>query len=585
MNWGIGKCYNWRLNNSNGKRSIITLSHYLIITLFFSSCAQVVAPGGGPTDKAPPKVLKYLPDSAKLSFDAKHIEIVFDEYIQLKDLSNHLIISPRMSKQPEITVKSKTLSIVIDKNEQLLPNTTYSINFGNALQDVNENNPYENFRYLFSTGTYIDSLSIKGKVSDAFSQRSEKGILVMLYSSMDDSAAYKGHPDYFTRTNADGTFLISNIRQANYKLVAIKDLNADYKYDEGAEPIAFFKDTVFPALKQNILMEMFQENSKKIQLKKYMHDQYGKIMLIFSQGTDSIGINILNNDRKGVQEFTYFSKDKDTLTYWIKNFEKDTLLLQVNNGSTILDTVEFKMIKKEDALKSKKKPLKLSLTGSPNGNQGFDLGKELSIQFSSPLADFPSSLPIKKDSVKQDFYPHQDGLTTLFFCVWDSTTTVENPEDPSELIHAPTKSAFSAWKENTKYHLFIPPGSITDIFGLTNDSINISFKTKEEKFYGSLKLNLDVYPSERFIVQLLSESGAVVREDNIGGKNQVIEYKYLYPQKYKLRIIDDYNTDSKWSPGNYFKKKPPEKVIYNNETIMIRSNWDAEVDWKVLYIE
>lgn len=565
------------------QNSINTLTHFLIITLF-SSCAQIVAPGGGPTDKTPPKVVKYLPDSAQLNFQTKNIEIIFDEYIQLKDLSTQLLISPPLSKTPEITVKNKTLSIQLDKDENLKPNTTYSINFGNALQDLNEGNPSENFRYLFSTGSYIDSLIITGKVRNSFDQKTEKGILVMLYSDMSDSAAYKGQPDYFTRTNTDGSFTINNIRKANYRLIALKDANADYKYNEGAESIAFFKDTIFPSLKQTILLEMFQEPSRKVQLKKYIHDQYGKILLVFSQGSDSLQITPLNNDRKGVQEFTYFSAKKDTMTYWIKNFEKDSLILQINNGSTVLDTVEFKMIKREEALKSKKKPLKLSVVKSADGNQSFDLNGELTLIMSQPIEAASDALETRKailtaDSIPKEVHILIDGTLISVAGLGDSLL-VEHPDDPSNMITMFALSNRNEWKAETKYKLFISPGTLTDIYGLKNDSIVVNIKTKEEKFYGSLKLNLEVYPSENFIVQLLSESGAVVRQDQIG-KSQVLEYKYLYPQKYKLKIIDDYNTDGEWSPGNYFKRKQPEKVIYNTETIMIRSNWDAELEWKV----
>jgi uncharacterized protein (DUF2141 family) len=405
----------------------------------------------------------------------------------------------------------------------------------------------------------------------------------MLYSDMSDSMAYKGPPDYFTRSDAGGSFRISNIRKASYALVAIHDLNGNYKYDGSSESIGFFKDTVYPGLKQQILVEMFKEPEEKVRLKKYIHDQYGKILLVFSRGTDSLRVMPLNNDQKGVQEFRFFSEKKDTLTCWIKNFEKDSLKLQVSDGSTILDTVEFKMIRREDALKSKRRPLKLSVLKSPDGNQGFDLNGTVVLTLSQPLTaeyGFATSKAIlKEDSLSTEVLLLHQG-NTISIAEYTDTALAEDPEDPSRLIPAPILEPRGHWKEKTAYHLFIPPGTLTDIFGLSNDSIQVKFKTKEEKFYGSLRLNLQVYPSERFILQLLNENGTLVRENIIRGST-VIEYKFLYPQKYKLKIIDDENTDGEWSPGNYLQRRSPEKVIYNNETIMIRSNWDAELDWKV----
>jgi uncharacterized protein (DUF2141 family) len=549
------------------------------------SCAQVVAPGGGPADKTPPKVVRYNPDSAKLNFDAKNIEITFDEYIQLKDLNNQLIISPPLAKTPDISVRSKTMNIVFDKNEVLKPNTTYSIYFGNALQDINENNPKENFRYIFSTGNYIDSLGLKGTVKWAFDHKTEKGILVLLYSSKSDSAVFKEQPDYFTRTAADGSFSLNNIHPGDYQIAAIKDVNSNFRYDEGVEAIAFVDGRVSPGQKNSIDMEMFQEPEKKISVKKYMHEQYGKISIYLTQGSDSIRLTNLSNIGKGVQEFVDFSDHHDTIHYWIKNFTGDSLKLQVNNGNKVIDTLEFKMIKLEDALKSKKKPLKLKVIAGPNGNQSYDLNATFNLQFSAPLEDVSqdAQLPVlfKEDTVqtKTTLLIEND---KVFLPVPGDSVMVEDPNDPGKLILEWSLEHKKKWKENTKYEVLILPGTLTDIFGLKNDSVKVEFKTREEKFYGSLKLDLKVYTSEQFIVQLMSENGTVVRTDNIS-ESQVLNYDHLYPQKYKLRVIDDWNTDGEWTPGSFRNKKQSEPVIYNSETIMIRSNWDADLSWEVKY--
>ena len=567
-------------------KKICKSAHCYICTLLLASCAQVVAPGGGIKDTTAPRILKYNPDSATVNFNSKNILMTFDEYVQLKDLNNQLIISPPLTKTPDITVEKKTLSIVFDKNEVLKPNTTYCISFGNAVQDINENNPIENFKYIFSTGSFIDSLTLKGKVENGFNHTTEQGILVLLYSDYSDSAVYKGQPDYFAKTNADGTFKINNIKAGKYKLAAIKDANANYKYDGESESIGFVDAPIDIADKKDILIDLFQEPAKKVYMKKHIHDSYGKVTLVFNQGSDSIRVNLLNNDMKGVQEYLEFSKNKDTLVYWVKNFIKDSLIMQVSNGNKVLDTVGFKFIKMEDALKSKKNPLKLQVVSSPNGNMGFDMNSEIAMKFSQPITtkekawdvQFREDSIIYKTKWNLGFSGYNNEVVKIGY--YDSTEFYEDPNNPGTFISAPTFKNYKL-KENANYHLLIMPGTFTDIFGLTNDSIKIDFKTKEEKYYGTVKLNITIPETKgNYIIQLLDESGNMVRENFIT-KSEILNYKYLYPRKYRLKLIYDDNKNGKWDSGNYLQHLQPEKVIYNSELINIRSNWDAELDWKV----
>lgn len=565
----------------------------IVFLVLVSSCAQIVAPGGGIKDETPPRVVKYSPDSAQLNFKSRSIEITFDEFVHLQDLNNQLIISPPMENTPEINLKNKKLIIDLNKKDSLKPNTTYCISFGNAIQDFNENNPSDNFRYIFSTGSYIDSLMVKGKVENAFDHKTEKGILVMLYSDLSDSVVYKKLPEYFAKTKEDGTFQINNIRNGNYKIVALKDVNANYKYDGESEMIGFVDTLVNPNEKKNILIELFQEPAKKIFLKKQYHYSYGKVVLVFNQGSDSIKVTNLSKDLKGVQELFDYSKNKDTLTYWIANYQKDSLKLLVSNGNKVLDTVEFKMIKKEDALNSKRSPLKLSVVSSPNGNQGFDLDSEIKLVFNHPISlesKFEKFI-FKQDSLayvgkkgsRLDFL--SEGIFSFVLCAAEGDSLGEiifKKGHPNEAVpNFLSINKLILLKENTNYHLFIPPATFTDIFGLTNDTIKIDFKTKEEKFYGVMKLKVNVPETKgNYIVQLLDEKESVVRENTIK-KTETISYTYLYPQKYKLKIVVDENNNGKWDSGNYLKNIPPEKVIYNRELTTIRSNWDLDLDWIV----
>jgi len=557
---------------------IVSCSFLFIITIFICSCAQVGAPTGGAYDRTPPRVVRYHPDSAALNFNSKSIEITFDEYVQLQDLNSQLLISPPLEYTPDITVKKKTLSIVFDKKEVLKPNSTYSISFGKALQDIRELTPLENFRYIFSTGSYIDSLNLGGNVLYAFDHKTEKNILVMLYSDLSDSAIYKHQPEYFAKTTDAGVFNITNIRPGKYKVIALKDGNTNYKYNEGE--VLGFLDTLVDAGKNNDLsISLFQEDAKNIFLKKNMQVTYGKFLFVFNRGADSLHLNILNKDQfKDVKQLVEYSKMKDSITLWMDHFDKDSLIIQSVNGNTIIDTVKFKLIKKEAVLKTaSRSAFKLTVSSSLNGPE-VDLNNPLAFTFSHPLTKINDSIPVlmKEDTLEYKKYPLVYKRSELFSSLAILTT---NEKIIAKNQVKSTKNPLL--KENTNYSLTIPSGTFTDFFGLKNDTIKLKWKTREEKYYGSveLKVKLDG-TSGNYIVQLLDDKENIVRENSIS-QSETIYYDYLYPRVYKLKVIFDKNKNGRWDPGNYLEKKQPEKILYDVEAVNIRSNWDLDLEWTI----
>jgi hypothetical protein len=282
-----------------------------------------------------------------------------------------------------------------------------------------------------------------------------------------------------------------------------------------------------------------------------------------------------------VKELIEFSKTKDTLTYWIDPVDKDSLILQVNNGNTILDTVRFKLIKKDAALKQNlRNPFRLSLTNSSTADL-FDLNKDIRLSFVHPIEKINESVPISlmEDSSVYSRYP----------LVYN-----KGPESNTVIIHTPKKivaknpvtagsSKNMLLKENTTYSLTIPPATFTDFFGLSNDTIKMKFRTREEKFYGSVKVHIKSEAiSGNYILQLLNEKDAVIRESIISKPEENIYYDFLHPASYKLKIIFDKNANKKWDTGNFLKRQQPEKVTYNVEAVNIRSNWDLELDWSII---
>ncbi len=523
--------------------------------LLASQCAQIVTPSGGLKDTKPPRAIKYIPDSAAKNFSSKHIAIVFDEYIQLNDLQKQLVISPPLKIQPEVKAKGKTLTIEL--KDTLQKNTTYCFNFGNAIRDFTESNAIENFQYVFSTGSYIDSLKLSGTVKNAFDNKTDKGILVMLHDSYDDSVPYKKIPSYFAKTNADGSYKINNIRPGTYKAFALKNINANYIYDSSDELIGFSDSLIKISKNTSLNLVLFKEEPAKQKLKKAAFVAHGHIIFSFATPIDSLKLKFLSKEPKENIVYEY-SKEKDTIHYWFADDFKDSLKLIVSDRGKILDTVQLRPITIEQ-IKSSSRGNKWELVPILNISKDklFDFKKHMTIRFNHPI----------KEAKTNDINLSSGGKKI------DSTNSKISDEAKRNFIFQ------FPFNQDSSYLLFIPPGTFTDVFGLKNDTIKINFKTQEEKYYGTLKLTLKIKTTTKYILQLMSEKGEVF--DYASSDKGVFSYAYLPPDSYKLRIIYDTNEDDKWTTGNYLVKRKPETVIYYSSPITIRSNWDLELDWKV----
>lgn len=552
-------------------------------------CAQIVPPSGGKRDTTPPRTVKYIPDSAAIHFKARQIAITFDEFVQINDLQKQLVISPPMNIPPEVRVKGKT--VFIQLKDSLRKNTTYTFNFGNSIRDFTEGNIKENFQYVFSTGNYIDSIVLRGTVKNALDMKAEKDILVMLYDMYDDSVPYKKLPLFFAKTNADGSYKINHIRPGKYKAFALKDANSNYLYDLPSESIAF-SDTLINISKNTKLdFFLFTEKPEKQKLKKAYVAGYGHLVFVFAKPTELVKLEFMSPEPK--QNTTYeYSQERDTLHYWFVDDLKDSLKIKVIDANIILDTVKLKPVALEATKKSARgEKQKLKANTNIVVNKSFDLNKYLRIHFNHPIivnkqSDF-SGILIKENALPCD-------SCSAYFTVFnqrDNTSFskeiyIHRAGKKSQTIHAETteKSIATAqlyfnWKENSVYQVLIPPKTITDIFGLTNDTIMLEFKTHEEKYYGTFKLNLKMKHKIPYILQLINEKGELFYP--ISSERGIFTYNYLPPGGYKLRIIYDTNQDGKWTTGNYLQKRKPETVIYYPSSITIRSNWDMELDWKI----
>jgi hypothetical protein len=565
--------------------------------LFLSRCANPVSPTGGPKDIKPPQVLNCFPPNYSIHFKEDKIKIEFDEFIQIKDASKQVVISPPMLNNTDNKLRGK--SLIVQFEDSLKLNTTYSINFGEAISDLAENNVLSNFTYVFSTGSYIDSLSYKGKIIDAFNLVPQKDVLVMLYMDDNDSIPFdslpcKVKPYYLTRTNGNGEFYLQNLSAEPLKIFALKDMNNDYLYNLPDEKIGFLdslvhgiylptvvadslkqdstekqdstikKDSlkILPEIKTLTTLRIFQQSDSVQRLLKSALIQEGQVALFFRYPVKQPRFVPLNFSSTLDWKIEESNRRKDTLFLWLKNIPVDSLILQVTDKENIIDTVTFELIKKSDKDKRDKKEKskidRLQLSTNIQGLYFKQFRNELTVTSSYPLSHYSFSnilLVAEKDTL-HPVIKLSDSVKRSF-------------------------KIFYKWREGKKYRVIIPDSTLYSINNLTNDSLFINFQTKVEKDYGSLQLtvNIDSLPTH-YIIQLLDEKENILEDKYLSASGK-IRFDYLNPRTYKIKAILDKNNNGCWDTGDYFKKIQPEEVIYFSKQIEIRANWEVEETWNL----
>lgn len=527
-----------------------------MLLLFAASCAQILTPGGGPKDTTPPHVVDYSPDSAAKNFTGKRIVLRFDEYVQLTDINNQLIVSPPMNTPPDVTIRKK--EIIIDLNDSLLPNTTYTISFGNAISDITEKNVLDNFRYVFSTGSVIDSLKISGSVVNASSLGAEKGIYVMLYKTNGDSVPLKQKPYYFTKTRADGSFLFTNLKAGNYKLFALDDKNSNYVYDNTEERVAFADQPInLTQDLDSVNLRLFKEQPTKQKLVKGSQIGTGKFLFVYALPMKHPKITAPHLPPSS-EMYSEYSTNGDSINVWINNLTADSVLFQVEDSRAIIDSVKIIVAKTTNrhgrGTSSTDESHKLKLAANSNSGGLFDLGKPLIITASNPLKSFNAKdfiLMKGKDTLKTDISLSENKRFLSFTYKFE---------------------------EDSIYTLFVKPGAAVDCFNQKNDTLKSKFKIQKADYYGTLSIKLTGLPAGNYQLQLLNEKGEAVREMKVAGEPSV-KFEMLPPGQYSLKLIADTNKNEKWDTGNYLAHVQPEKVIFYAGLLKMRSGWDMDVEW------
>lgn len=564
----------------------------LIITVgyFIASCANPVSPSGGPKDVDPPVHVKAEPPLYTKNFDSDKIKITFNEFIQLKDVTNQVIISPPMDEMPDF--KSKGKSLIIELNEELKENTTYNIFMGDAIVDLTENNPASNFQYVFSTGNMIDSLSVKGNVLKAFDLTPVENVNVMLYLDINDtiefdSLPYYVKPYYLTKTNEQGDFLLNNLADKQFKLFALLDLNSNMIYDQPSEEIAFIDSLIIPRFDPSSIIDtatlvdtiidvkdtiklpdlipidlsLFQEVDSVQRLLKVALVKNYQLNFFYKLPVTNLQIRPLNLTEGIDWAIVEPNKTNDTLIYWLKNLNQDSLTLEISDAGIILDTTDVAVVKKARSRKEKKeeeKPQKLTAKYN-NKSQSIDLNEPLILTFDYPIESF--------------------NLSSISLFENDTIPLVPEVAFIDSSIQRKLEIKYQ-WKQGTTYSMLIPDSVFFDIHGHSHDTLGSIFVSKTLEDYGNLYVDINLLkPGQNHIVQLLSNDNIV--KETILTENQRISFEYLKPGNYRLKVIYDQNNNGIWDSGDYFYKIQPEVIDFFPGEITVRANWDIEEDWEL----
>ncbi len=631
-------------------------SAWIVMAFLFllgAGCAQLGSPYGGPVDKDPPVVIKTKPPQNSVNFEPKDkIVIYFDEFVQLKDVYQEMMVSPPIEGNPIPVLRGRAIQVDIPREAEF-DSTTYTISFGNAIADNNEGNVLENYQYIFSLKGYIDSMNVEGKVVSAFDHQPDKErMLVMLYANLNDSAPLLEKPSYVARTNPGGEFVIPNLECGSYRVFALKDGNGNLRYDLSTEALAFL-DSVIVLTPEKFSQDLVIQDStlynsliatsmhndslsspadsvvfhtQEIDTlkngadslvadtlpKEKMYYSFHTELEFFTQETYTQYLTDYKRDRKEKLFFSFneepvdtvdifplyitpatpnwFLRERttgqDTLKLWLTDtamISLDSLWMEVcypmfdssNNVYSQKDTLLMRYVDpqqntsrrqrrgllrgQEETTDSVPEVPRPGLQIANNTGSNFDLDQSIALISPTPIAELRTDslklFRVKNDSVflRERFRLEVDSLS--LFRVW---------------IHYKPQS-------ETTYEVFFPDSVIHDIYSETNDTVKFRFTTRSEEYYGTIRLNLQQVTG-RVLVQLLDTNEKLVKEQSVT-HDGYIEFLFLDPKEYKLKVIFDRNGNGVWDTGNYLKHIQPEKVRYYPDPVNVRSNWELELPW------
>lgn len=518
---------------------------YGLMLLF--ACASVQSPMGGPKDTEAPRVVSENPKNMTRNFKAKTIEFEFNEFIRLNNEANEVSISPALERFPLFKARKQYLDITFE--DTLEQNTTYTINFGKAVGDVNENNILTNYTYVFSTGDKIDSLSIQGQVVSAVTQEAQKDVTVFILPVRQDSLFGKRRASIFTTTDTAGTFKLNNLREDTYRIYALREpTGGDRIYNAGNEEIGFLIDSIkLTKDTANLKLQVFQEVPEDLRITDRKIENDGRITIVFNRPAEKPEVRVIDPPALDAKKATEFALKSDSALIWIPEMTFDSLKVAVAENGKNIDTVLLRRNKRDTYNRT------ISIVESiPNGR--LKPGTDLVLTTSTPVTAFdPKQFSLLEDSVAVS------GLQINRINGSARKFSVKYP-----------------WRAERNYDLKISEGAFTDIYGTKSRETTKKFILDDPENYGNLTIR--VTPTDTagtYLIQLLNMERNVLRTDSIPPSGR-IDYQGYPTGKYLIRFVLDENRNGRWDTGSLKEKRQPEKIYNYQKTLTLRPNWDLE---------
>lgn len=605
---------------------------YIIgVIVLLSSCARMGRPDGGWYDEIPPHVIASTPADRSTDVSAKKVNIYFDEFIKLENASEKVVVSPPQLEQAEIKATGKKISVLL--KDSLKPNTTYTIDFSDAIKDNNEGNPMGNYTYSFSTGNHIDTLEVAGTVLAAQNLEPVKGILVGLYAEFADSCFLKQPMLRVARADSRGHFVIKGVAPGAYRIYALNDQDGDYRFSQKSEQIAFSHDTIRPsfcdAMRQDTLwldslhikdikrtgytrftpddlvLRAFEHVQTDRFFLKAERQQPNSFSLFFSYGSDRLPeLTPLNFDATD-QLLIEPSARRDTITYWLRDttlVNQDTLnvamtyLMTDTLGNLVPQTDTLQILSKQpyekrlkEAQKSfeewKKKEEKKRKRGEPYDSimppkelnfklqldSKLDPDRNIRFEFDTPLAS--------ADTSKIHLYAKHDTLWYEAPLRFEPIKTKMWGDSIATEVSKRIYTLRAEWRPDIEYSLEIDSLAFTDIYGVASAKLKKGFKVGSLDDYSSVVLNIQQLKGKNICVELLSREDKAVK--SVQTTNGYATFYYIKPGTYYARLFVDTNNNGVWDTGDYNTGLQPEEVFYYPYNIECKAKWDMNLNWDI----
>lgn len=516
----------------------------ILTSMLFYACASIQQPQGGPKDTEPPKILKMTPKNLMTNFRAPKVVIEFDEYFKLQNESKEFSVSPDMEKPPVLKAKGKKLEITFP--DSLEHNTTYTLNFGKAIVDVNEGNIVKNFTYVFSTGPRLDSLSIKGTVKNSITGLPELDAVVFILPIERDTLFGKKKPSIFTSTDSSGTYALNNLREGTYKIYALKEKNGDKIYQQASDEIGFLKDSiVLTKPLENINLSIFKEEAKVFRILDRKLNTDGSITFAFNQKLKKPGIEITDPPGLDAKKIIKFSKNNDSLKVWLKEIAFDSTKIAIKNEGKILQTVNITRGKKETYTRV------LNSTDNIEG-KALNPNKPLKISFNFPIDSINTSkISLLEDSVVRTGFTIQKDSADLL----------------SYIVKYP-------WKQKKNYELKFEAGAVTAIFNTKNKEFIKNFDLASKDDYGTLTVKIVTPERNKSYILEVVDANKFIANTLVVTRDTTVTFANYKAGKYWLRITYDTNKNGVWDSGDVSQQLQPEKVWNEPKELSIRALWE-----------